>query len=92
MDDHNGRPDILEDIFRHKSARKETATEEVFLRMKCPRCGTSNLVPVNRTTYSQKTLETSTKPVNLYEPKETAKCKKCHTIIAQLQELILLKQ
>jgi len=57
MNDHNRRSDIAEDIFTYKAAKTETGTEEVFLKMKCPHCGTLNLVPVHRIIYPQKTPE-----------------------------------
>jgi hypothetical protein len=54
MNDHNRRSDIAEDIFTYKAAKTETGTEEVFLKIKCPHCGTLNLVPVHRIIYPKK--------------------------------------
>jgi phage FluMu protein Com len=93
MNDHNRRSDIAEDIFTYKAAKTETGTEEVFLKMKCPHCGTLNLIPVNRIIYPQKTPEHAiSEPTMLYEPTKTTKCKKCNTTIARPEELIRLKQ
>jgi len=93
MNDHNRRSDIAEDIFTYKAAKTETGTEEVFLKMKCPHCGTLNLVPVNGIIYPQKTPEHAiSEPTTLCEPTKTTKCEKCNTTIAQPKELIRLKQ
>jgi hypothetical protein len=61
--------------------------------MKCPHCGTLNLVPVHRIIYPQKTPEHAiSEPTTLYEPTKTTKYKKCNTTIAQPEELIRLNQ
>ena len=89
----NNRKNICEDIFTYTIARTENATEEVCLEVKCPDCGTKNLIRVNRIVYPQENeTHTTGKPTILYEPKEITTCKKCITTIAAPKELIKIKE
>lgn len=88
----NNRENVCEDIFTYKRARTEIASEETCLEMKCPDCGATNLIPVNKIVYRQEgETHTTDKSTTLYEPKETTRCKKCNTTIATPKELIKIK-
>jgi phage FluMu protein Com len=88
MEERNSK-DVISDLFTYRSARTEAATEKTFLEMKCPSCGTLNLIPVNRIIYHHESQDPKTdKTTTLYEPKGTTKCRHCDATMADPQELI----
>lgn len=59
------------------------------LRMKCPKCGHWNRVPVNKIFVERKNPRPKVKVlIPMYEPLEVAKCRNCGTIVAEPMELI----
>ena len=59
------------------------------LRMKCSEYGHWNSFPVNKIFIEQATSEPKVKAyVPMYEPLETAKCKKCGKVTAEPKALI----
>ena len=62
------------------------------LRMKCPKCGHWNRVPVNKVSVEQDSSEPKVKVfIPMYEPLEIVKCKKCGKVIAEPKELIRIR-
>ena len=63
------------------------------LRMKCPKCGHWNIVPVNKIFVEPDSPEPKVKVlIPMYEPLEVTKCKKCGNVIAEPKELIRIKK
>ncbi|RLI68616.1 MAG: hypothetical protein DRP02_12260 [Candidatus Gerdarchaeota archaeon] len=59
------------------------------LKMKCPKCGYWNRVPVNKVAVEQKSPEPKVKIfIPMYQPLKVTKCKKCGRLLAQPHELI----
>ena len=59
------------------------------LRMKCPKCGHWNRVPVSKVLVEQDSLEPKVKVfIPMYLPLQVFKCEKCGEVIAQPKELI----
>jgi len=63
------------------------------LRMKCSSCGHWNRVPVNKIFVEQTSPEPKAKVlIPMYEPLEVSKYKKCGKIMAELKELIRIRE
>ena len=62
---------------------------KTVLKLKCSNCGHWNRVPASKIFIEQNTSDSKVKAyIQVYEPSEVVKCKKCGKAIAEPKELI----